>query len=290
MKREKAPEKKYTVYMHTSPSGKVYVGVTCVKPETRWRNGHGYFNNEHFKKAILRYGWKNFKHEILYEGLSRDEAYQKEIELIQKYNSTDQEHGYNHHKGGNGSHVGYIPDEVSQRKRSEKMKGRFTGKYVGGKSPRARKIEQYTRAGELVKIWDAARDAERSLGIGYDAIIKCCNGKRMTAGGFLWAYDGEGNRITGVIKKLEEPKKLSQEQREKIRASMTGQKHETLSKAIIAVDIKTGKKTYYESISETSKDGYCPQNVSKCLNDKYPHSKTLKGHYFIFADLEGKVG
>ena len=32
--------KSYTVYKHTSPSGKVYIGITCRKPEYRWNHGN----------------------------------------------------------------------------------------------------------------------------------------------------------------------------------------------------------------------------------------------------------
>ena len=32
----------YCVYKHTSPSGKVYVGITKLKPKYRWNNGKGY--------------------------------------------------------------------------------------------------------------------------------------------------------------------------------------------------------------------------------------------------------
>ena len=30
------------VYKHTSPSNKVYIGMTTVQPEERWNNGWGY--------------------------------------------------------------------------------------------------------------------------------------------------------------------------------------------------------------------------------------------------------
>lgn len=30
------------LYMHISPNGKKYVGITCQKPEGRWRKGEGY--------------------------------------------------------------------------------------------------------------------------------------------------------------------------------------------------------------------------------------------------------
>ena len=90
----------YCVYKHTSPSGKVYIGVTSLPPEKRWQRGRGYRNNPHFARAIERYGWDNIQHEILADGLSQEQAEQMEIELIAKYNATDKTHGYNIDHGG----------------------------------------------------------------------------------------------------------------------------------------------------------------------------------------------
>ena len=67
---------RYCVYKHTSPNGKVYIGITSQNPIARWRNGKGYSNNTHFKNAIDKYGWDNFKHEILHSELSKEEAEQ----------------------------------------------------------------------------------------------------------------------------------------------------------------------------------------------------------------------
>lgn len=67
----------YTVYLHTSPSRKRYVGITCQKPKHRWQNGLGYCYNEYFTNAIKKYGWDNIKHEILFENLTKEEAKRK---------------------------------------------------------------------------------------------------------------------------------------------------------------------------------------------------------------------
>lgn len=32
----------YTVYKHTFPNGKIYIGITKQAPSKRWRNGTGY--------------------------------------------------------------------------------------------------------------------------------------------------------------------------------------------------------------------------------------------------------
>lgn len=101
----------YSVYKHTSPSGKVYIGVTKQKPHLRWQNGLGYRTQEYFYRAILKYGWDNFKHEIVYLTDSYEDANSKEIELIAEYKSSDKRYGYNIEGGGN------LKKEVSDRTR-----------------------------------------------------------------------------------------------------------------------------------------------------------------------------
>ena len=91
----------YTVYKHTSPSGKVYIGITSVEVKRRWQNGTNYKNSPHFYKAILKYGWENISHDILYTNLNKEEAEEKEIELIKEYKSNIHEYGYNTESGGN---------------------------------------------------------------------------------------------------------------------------------------------------------------------------------------------
>ena len=93
-------EAKYIVYRHISPSGKSYIGITHQKPNLRWRlKGQGYKQCPVFYNAILKYGWKSFKHEILFENLTFEDACKKEIELIKEYNSLAP-NGYNVDVGG----------------------------------------------------------------------------------------------------------------------------------------------------------------------------------------------
>lgn len=153
----------YYVYKHTCPNGKVYIGITCRNPLIRWKNGNGYSENKHFYSAILKYGWDNIKHEILYSGLTKEEACQKEIELIARYKSNQKEFGYNIASGGETpwnagitlsdeikrkmsvaakgkkktpehiehmreSRKGYKATEETRRKQSESLKGKNKGK------------------------------------------------------------------------------------------------------------------------------------------------------------------
>lgn len=90
----------YCVYKHTSPSGKVYIGITKKCPNYRWANGIGYKTSPHFWSAIQKYGWENIKHEVLYTNLSCEDACLAEQRLIKEYKATDRKYGYNEKAGG----------------------------------------------------------------------------------------------------------------------------------------------------------------------------------------------
>ena len=84
----------YCVYCHTTPSNRKYVGISC-DAKKRWNEGRGYSKNYIFYRAIKKYGWDNIKHEILYDGLTLEEAKDIEERLIAEWHLTDIEHGYN---------------------------------------------------------------------------------------------------------------------------------------------------------------------------------------------------
>lgn len=86
--------KNYCVYCHTSPSNRKYVGISC-DAKKRWNEGRGYSKNYIFYRAIRKYGWDNIKHEILYDGLTLEEAKEIESKLISEWNLTDRKYGYN---------------------------------------------------------------------------------------------------------------------------------------------------------------------------------------------------
>ena len=84
--KKKDPDAKASVYMHTVPNGRIYIGVTCRDPQLRWqRNGSGYRKQTEFFADIQKYGWDNIKHEILFQTTDTDEAYAKEEEYIRLY-------------------------------------------------------------------------------------------------------------------------------------------------------------------------------------------------------------
>lgn len=115
----KDKEKLYYVYIHTTPNGKRYVGLTHFQPGKRWRNGKNYKSSRYFYNAIQKYGWENIKHEVLYSGLTWNEASKEEKRLIALYKTNDANYGYNCTSGGED---GFHHDKKTIYKISESSK------------------------------------------------------------------------------------------------------------------------------------------------------------------------
>ena len=94
-------EKHYIVYMHTLlADGRKYIGITNRTPNQRWRKGEGYCKQPYFYNAIKKYGWDAFKHDIIFSGLTQEQACIKEKTLIKLFNTTEHSLGFNMTKGG----------------------------------------------------------------------------------------------------------------------------------------------------------------------------------------------
>lgn len=166
--------KNYIVYKHTCPNRKIYIGITSQNPIDRWNRGHGYSANKFFWNDIVKYGWDNIKHEIVYSNLTKEEAEQKEIELIAKFKSNTINYGYNVKSGG----------------------------HCGGSMP----VCQYTKSGNIVNTYANASEAANKTGIAIDSIRRCCaKNRRKTydkrayrAHGFEFWY--ENDRIKYIKK------------------------------------------------------------------------------------------
>ena len=212
----------YSIYKHTSPSGKVYIGKTCRKdPKVRWANGKGYASNKYFTNAINKYGWENFTHEILAKNLTKEEAYWDEIFFIKMFDSFNPEHGYNLTQGGDGGRGTHLSDE-HKRKLIEAIRAKCTGLHVGENSVRARGCVQYTHDGEFVKKWGSLSDAARYMGVHYSCILRSCSGKALQCKGYIWRYDGDENTVADAVTRLRTPYtyKMSEERKKKISESL----------------------------------------------------------------------
>ena len=203
----------YTVYKHTSPSGKVYIGITCQKPNRRWHAGHGYRQNKHFFSAIKKYGWNNFQHIIVAENMTKEDACKLEQELIAKHKSNNPEFGYNRSTGGEVGFAGIIVSEETRKKIGDANRGEKH--YLYGKHPTEehRKRLSESRRGdknpfygkhfskeskeklgkkviciETGIIYPTITEAQNQTGISKSTIVSVCKGKKKLAGFMHWKY------------------------------------------------------------------------------------------------------
>ena len=202
----------FTLYKHTSPSGKVYIGITSqTNLNRRWDGGRGYKGNHYFYRAIQKYGWDAFRHDVLSVYQTRDEACAAEREMIAKYKSQDPAHGYNISPGGDhAEHTSDSKRKISQaqkgrrhseatiRKISENRKGK--GLRVIPEATKAKMRENHAggaeskpvRCVETGAVYTCVNDASRATGIHKGPISRCC--RRIphynTAGGYHWEWAG----------------------------------------------------------------------------------------------------
>jgi group I intron endonuclease len=201
----------YVVYKHTCPNGKVYIGITGISPARRWQRGKNYITNSYFYRAIQKYGWDAIKHEILFDGLSKEEASSKEIELIALYKSNQRDYGYNICSGGEIN----IPSEETRMRMGNSRRGKkhstearlnmskaaigkpgtMTGKHH---TEEAKKriaanqqktvVYQYTRYGKFIATYESVSEASRQTNISREAItgVMSLTNSHKSAKGFIF--------------------------------------------------------------------------------------------------------
>jgi group I intron endonuclease len=210
----------YTVYKHTGPTGKVYIGITSQPLRKRWgADGSGYNHSPHFRAAIERYGWGAFKHKIMAEGLTKELAEQIEIDLIEAHRSTDRRFGYNTDRGGStgAKHTTETKRKIGEANRQrvwtaearQKLSAykkahptppevsRKIGEANRGRRHRPESIEKMraSHPKRAVKnidtgnLYNSVTEASKATGTNLSKIVDVCRGRRKTAGGHHWAYE-----------------------------------------------------------------------------------------------------
>lgn len=254
----------YTVYKFTSPSNKVYIGITSQPVKKRWKYGLGYKRCTAMHRAIQKYGWNNIHKEILYSDLEENKAKELEIQLIKEFKSNNPKYGYNITSGGDGASGVKRTEEQKQhlreinlgkhhsdetkakmslthrgnkhnlgRKLSNEHKKQISEKEKGSANPRARKVICL----ETLKIYDTLNDAIAETGA--KKISDCCNHryKHKSSAGLHWEYyddkltnDDYKNILAELLKEEIENRhrKMSENNKQKL--------IERSSKAVICVE------------------------------------------------------
>jgi group I intron endonuclease len=113
-------------------NGKFYIGQTTKSLERRMNQHKSSSNNKDyaFCRAIKKYGFENFKFEVLCECSSIEELNQKEIDFIRDFKANVNRIGYNMTIGGNGYGCGENHPNFG-KKRSEELRIRISESLKG---------------------------------------------------------------------------------------------------------------------------------------------------------------
>lgn len=187
----------YCVYIHTNKiNGKMYVGQTVYgdEPNKRWRNGDGYKSHIYFWKAIQKYGWDGFDHEIIAGKLTKEEADNFERLLIDKLQTYNNNFGYNLTLGGDGI-CGYHHTEAAKDKIGNAAIGRNVGMLRSEEtrqkireSSHKKVVVQKDMSGNVIRQYDSLSRASRETGTNLGNISSCCHLRVPVAGGFIWEF------------------------------------------------------------------------------------------------------
>lgn len=212
----------YTIYLRTNKiNGMQYVGETenFDRREKEWKCLKKNYANWYITEERNKYGLDNFNVVIINHCETQEEAYELEEKYIKElgtkypegYNMTDGGaglKGYNHlqetKKKISETHKGKKMSEEHKKKLSEANKGKNNPFYGKKHSKETREkiiktrdkkpVVQIDRInGEIIKIWDSARDVEKELDINHSTIVACCKGKYgyKSAYGYMWKYKNE---------------------------------------------------------------------------------------------------
>lgn len=272
----------WKVYMHISPSGKRYIGITSRKLNKRWGGRGQYYKGcPYFYRAIQKYGWENIKHEIIEESLSYEQAVELEKYYIDFYQTNNPNYGYNLTKGGEGANgyvlpdekkeilskkrqgvnaVGYnyFPSEETKAKMSESAKNKIVSIETREKmsKEKIKKVYQYNTDGVLLNSFNSASEASCLTGVNIVNLCACCRNIVKKAGGYFWSYNYIENPNL-IIMHLNGTKPF-----EPI--------HTRNEKAVYKLTLEGRELCRYESIKCASNDTGIPaQEISQaCKNSK----------------------
>ena len=213
-------------------NGKVYIGQSTnlkdriKQHESMIKNYNE--NNNYLRKATKKYGYKNFKIEII-KFCDEKELDYYEIYYIDLYKSSDRKFGYNIELGGNiNKHLSKEQIDKMKKNKKGKLKGKdnpFFGKKhtektkkiisekqkgnkyclgrilsdetknkigLANRYNRTKKINQYDLNNNFIKSYFSVGETKRKLSVKSESLIaQCARGKRKSAYGYKWKYADE---------------------------------------------------------------------------------------------------
>lgn len=255
---------------------KKYIGQS-VDIKERWRHEkQNYQNNRHLTRAINKYGINNFDFFII-EECSEEELDEKEKYYIKKYNTVNQNFGYNMEPGGENHNAWFV--KLSKEERNEINKKRSIAQKDKKLTKEHKKIlsEAMTKRVQELKlnkkvyclekeeVYNSISEAAKKNGIKDDAeVSRCCRKKRISAGGLHFCFFEEKENFNWNLK---DAKQRAQE----------------LGKKIYCIELKKEFSSINVAVEYLLENGYKvnKKGISRNVRKLQSH---CGGLHFILAD------
>lgn len=249
------------IYKYTSPNNKIYIGQT-IQGDLRKQQHKQNANNENyigyhlpFYNAIRKYGFDSFKYEILNSiedkssEIVQSRLNELEIYYIGFYDSYN--NGYNSTIGGQG--------------------------ISGIQHPSCKKVIQYDLDGNFITTFESGSLAAKTLGLkDASVILKCCNFKVKSSGGFQWRFFN-----LDFIEKIE-PLKKRKENSIKYYGKDNKQSKTVYQYSLDKIFIKE-----WNSLSDIKRElGYDDGNICKVCNGKLPYYGKKNCEKYIWSYIK----
>lgn len=200
------------IYKHTFPNGAIYIGKTDGEPESRWLHGWGYRRLPLMFNAIVEFGWKNIKHEILYDNLSHDEAVLLEKELLEEAsqnNTIMYNVQYTMHSAQYPMHSDVHSDVHNNTSTNSSAHTDVPAQQVKCRRPYKQHIlpivekpdwlttcpiDVYDLQGNYITTYPSAKITSEELNVNQGNVVSCCRGWRATgkpqyqSNGYIFRY------------------------------------------------------------------------------------------------------
>ena len=160
---------KYRVYSYICLiTGQRYIGCTCIPYQSTraGKNGNRYVcKGGVFGETIKKYGWENFKYEVIEDNLTKEDALLKENLYICIFN-TLAPNGFNLESGGT---FGKTVNNLTKKKFNSLA------------------VNQFDMNGNFIRSWSSIYEASKAMNT-KNKIADCCHNRKKSYKGFLWRF------------------------------------------------------------------------------------------------------
>ena len=189
------------IYKITSPSNKIYIGQS-IDIERRFNNYRLLFckKQKYLYNSLFKYGIENHTFEVLLDfdiDVSTEYLTHCEQFFMDYYRNEGYELLNLREAGNKGKQSDETKKKMSNsakgKRKSEETRKKMSERKKGIDSKKKKIVLQYDLENNFITQYESISYASIKTKVSYNCISRVCNGKRKTAGGYIWKFYYEKN-------------------------------------------------------------------------------------------------